>query len=78
MVQHSILVIDDDAEIRKALQLMLKKAGYRPLLAEGGQAAIALMEQDEQAEASPPSSAIWKCQGWMERQSSPISTGTIR
>jgi CheY-like chemotaxis protein len=51
MVQHSILVIDDDAEIRKALQLMLKKAGYRPLLAEGGQAAIALMEQDEQAES---------------------------
>lgn len=49
MVQHSILVIDDDAEIRNALQLVLKKAGYRPLLAEGGQAAIALMEQAEQA-----------------------------
>ena len=43
MVQHSILVIDDDAEIRNALQLVLKKAGYHPLLAEGGQAAIALM-----------------------------------
>jgi two-component system, NtrC family, nitrogen regulation response regulator NtrX len=49
MVQHSILVIDDDAEIRNALQLVLKKAGYHPLLAEGGQAAIALMERDEQA-----------------------------
>ena len=48
MVQHSILILDDDAEIRNALQLVLKKAGYRPLLAEGGQAAIALMEQDEQ------------------------------
>lgn len=48
MVQHSILVIDDDAEIRNALQLVLKKAGYHPLLAEGGQAAIALMKQDEQ------------------------------
>ena len=49
MVQHSILVIDDDAEIRNALQLVLKKAGYHPLLAESGQAAIALMAQDEHA-----------------------------
>jgi CheY-like chemotaxis protein len=49
MVQHSILVIDDDAEIRNALQLVLKKAGYQPLVAEGGQAAIALMKQDAQA-----------------------------
>ena len=49
MVRHSILVIDDDADIRNALQLVLKKAGYHPLLAESGQAAIALMEQDEQA-----------------------------
>ena len=49
MVQHSILIIDDDADIRNALQLVLKKAGFHPLLAESGQAAIALMEQDEQA-----------------------------
>jgi DNA-binding NtrC family response regulator len=48
-VQHSILVIDDDADIRNALQLVLKRAGYRPLLAEGGQAAITLMKQDEAA-----------------------------
>ena len=48
-MHHSILVIDDDAEIRNALQLVLKKAGYHPLLAEGGHAAIALMEQDKQA-----------------------------
>ena len=40
---HSILVIDDDADIRNALQLVLKKGGYCPLLADGGQAAIALM-----------------------------------
>ena len=49
MVQHSILIIDDDADIRNALQLVLKKAGFHPLLAESGQAAIALMERDEQA-----------------------------
>ncbi len=48
-MQHSILVIDDNADIRNALQLVLKKAGYRPLLAEGGQAAIALMSKDDQA-----------------------------
>jgi DNA-binding NtrC family response regulator len=49
MTRHSILVIDDDADVRNALQLVLKKAGYHPLLAEGGQAAIALMQQDDQA-----------------------------
>jgi len=48
-VQHSILVIDDDSDIRTALQLILRRAGYHPLLADGGQAAIALMSQDAQA-----------------------------
>ena len=46
---HSILVIDDDADIRTALQLVLKRAGYRPLLAEGGQAAITLMKETDEA-----------------------------
>ena len=48
-MQHSILVIDDDADIRNALHLVLKKAGYRPLLADGGQGAIALMKQEDEA-----------------------------
>jgi len=48
-VPHSILVIDDDADIRSALQLVLKKGGYHPLLADGGQAAIALMKQEHEA-----------------------------
>lgn len=46
---QSILVIDDDADVRNALQLVLKKAGYHPLLADGGPAAITLMEQADQA-----------------------------
>jgi two-component system nitrogen regulation response regulator NtrX len=49
MAQHSILVIDDDADVRNALQLVLKRAGYQPLLAADGQAAINLMEQKDQA-----------------------------
>ncbi|HEU4505285.1 MAG TPA: response regulator [Nitrospira sp.] len=49
MAQHTILVIDDDADIRTALQLVLKRAGYHPLLAEGGQAAIELMRHSDQA-----------------------------
>jgi CheY-like chemotaxis protein len=48
-VQHSILVIDDDFDIRNALELVLRRAGYRPLLADGGPAALTLMEQQEQA-----------------------------
>jgi two-component system, NtrC family, nitrogen regulation response regulator NtrX len=47
-VPHSILVIDDDADIRSALQLVLKKGGYCPLVADGGQAAIALMKQEHE------------------------------
>ena len=43
---HSILVVDDDEDIRNALQLVLRKAGYRPLLAESGQRAIDLMKEE--------------------------------
>lgn len=43
---HSILVVDDDEDIRNALQLVLRKAGYRPVLAESGQHAIDLMKAE--------------------------------
>lgn len=49
MGHHSILIIDDDADVRNALQLVLKRAGYHPLLAESGQAAIELMTKHDQA-----------------------------
>ncbi len=42
---HKILVIDDDSDIRTALRLVLTKAGYQPLLAEGGPEAIELLKQ---------------------------------
>jgi CheY-like chemotaxis protein len=45
MARHSILIIDDDPDVRNALQLVLKRAGYDPLEAEGGPAAIELMKQ---------------------------------
>lgn len=49
MQRHSILIIDDDPDIRTALQLVLKRAGYHSLLAEGGQAAIEIMKQKDEA-----------------------------
>lgn len=49
MGHHSILIIDDDADVRNALQLVLKRAGYHPLLAESGQAAIELMTTHDEA-----------------------------
>ena len=47
MAGHSILIIDDDADIRNALQLVLKRAGYQPIMAESGEAAIKLMAQSD-------------------------------
>jgi DNA-binding NtrC family response regulator len=49
MAHHSILIIDDDEEIRNALQLVLKRAGYQPVLAESGRAAIELMTKPDRA-----------------------------
>jgi CheY-like chemotaxis protein len=49
MGHHSILIIDDDADVRNALQLVLKRAGYHPMLAESGQAAIELMTKHDEA-----------------------------
>jgi CheY-like chemotaxis protein len=46
---HTILVVDDDEQIRNALQLVLRKAGYRTLLAENGRQAMDLMEQEQHA-----------------------------
>jgi CheY-like chemotaxis protein len=46
---HTILVVDDDEDIRNALQLVLRKAGYRPLLAGSGPEAIDLMKQNNHA-----------------------------
>ena len=73
--QHFILVIDDDADIRTALQLVLKRAGYRPLLAEGGQAAITLMKEDGQAADVAAVLCDLEMPG-MERPSLPISAFT--
>ena len=49
MTRHSILIIDDDPDVRTALQLVLRRAGYQPLEAESGQAAIELMSQSDAA-----------------------------
>ena len=46
---HTILIVDDDEDIRNALQLVLRKAGYHPLLAGSGPQAIDLMKQEHHA-----------------------------
>lgn len=42
-----ILVVDDEAPIRRVLELKLKNGGYEVLLAEDGEAAIQVIESEK-------------------------------
>ena len=41
-----ILIVDDEPSIRTVLRAHLKRAGYRPMLAEDGVAAAAILERE--------------------------------
>lgn len=44
---YTILVADDEAEIRELLRLYLEKDGYRVIEAEDGRRALNLLEKEE-------------------------------
>ncbi len=44
---HTILLVDDEPKMRDVLCVALETAGYRTLAAEGGQSALALIEQED-------------------------------
>ncbi|MBE2197930.1 MAG: response regulator [Anaerolinea sp.] len=44
IVEHTILVVDDEQEVRTLLTLVLKRAGFRVLTSENGEEALAVME----------------------------------
>ena len=44
---YTILIADDEAEIRELLRLYLEKDGYHVLEAADGQSALSLLEQEE-------------------------------
>jgi len=43
----NILVVEDDAALRKMMQSVLERNGYRPLVAEDGQAALDILEREQ-------------------------------
>ena len=43
----NILVVEDDAALRKMMQSVLQRNGYRPLVAEDGQAALDILEREQ-------------------------------
>lgn len=47
MTQFTVLVTDDDQDIRDGIEIYLKNEGYRVLKAENGQKAIELLEANE-------------------------------
>lgn len=46
-IRETILLVEDDAEVRNVLRLSLLKMGYRVLEAVNGRAALGLLEQDD-------------------------------
>lgn len=40
-----VMVVDDDLEVRRLLQLMLNMAGYRVIVAPDGEAALGMLEE---------------------------------
>lgn len=46
---ETILVVDDNAEFRELLHLMLTKGGYQPLLADGAVLAQEMLEENTPA-----------------------------
>ena len=44
MACKSVLVVEDDLDIRESLEQILEIEGYQPLLAENGQAAVEILE----------------------------------
>ena len=57
MSEH-ILIVDDDPVQRRLLDNMVRKFGYEPLVAEGGDAAATLLTGPDAA-ASTRSCSIW-------------------
>ncbi|MCY6959095.1 MULTISPECIES: response regulator transcription factor [Clostridium] len=47
MVKETILIVDDEKEIRKLIDIYLKNEGYNTLLAENGEEALKLLENNE-------------------------------
>jgi CheY-like chemotaxis protein len=44
--RHTLLVVDDDATVRRVLQLSLERAGFRVLAAEHGVDALRLLDAE--------------------------------
>ncbi len=45
-MSHTILVVDDEADIRKFITAVLKKRGYETLTAENGRQALEVVERE--------------------------------
>ena len=53
MTDRTILVVDDDPQIRDVLSMALERAGFDAVLARDSSAAQAALEADLAAELSP-------------------------
>ncbi len=45
MTSKSILIVDDDAHIRRVLEVKLKKSGYEIIMAQNGQMALEMIQE---------------------------------
>ena len=58
-MSERILIVDDDPVQRRLLENMVRKFGYEPVVAEGGDAAGGAAHRRRSARASTPSCSTW-------------------
>ena len=59
-----VVVIDDDADMRNVVQIILEDAGYAVTVAPDGDAALAVLQQA--ARLPDLICWIWACPSWMD------------
>ncbi|MDB4971241.1 MAG: hypothetical protein JWN44_6930 [Myxococcales bacterium] len=69
---HTVLVVDDDADVRESLRMILEEEGYDVRTAADGAAAVATMTRERPCfvvlDLMMPVMDGWEVSGWMRQE----------